>query len=145
MKLEIYNFLFLKLNRNFKQELSPSKPLLHSTQSPILRVGTHYFLSESIVCWLPFLLEKTTIFKARYCSKSASQHLGDISIPKISYISVAPAIQCVCRDEMKAIYFMAMHVQRSISCTDRQVFLFMGNFTVNNNKKFESQSFGFFV
>ena len=38
MKLKIYNFLFWKLNRNFKKELSPSKPLLHSTQSPILSV-----------------------------------------------------------------------------------------------------------
>ena len=34
-----YNFLFLKLNRNFKHELSPSKPLLCSTQSLIL--GSH--------------------------------------------------------------------------------------------------------
>ena len=28
-----YNFLFLKLNRNFKHELSPSKPLLRSNLS----------------------------------------------------------------------------------------------------------------
>ena len=36
-------YLVLKLNRNFKLELSPSKPLLHSTQSTILRVGHNYF------------------------------------------------------------------------------------------------------
>ena len=36
MKLKTCNFLYIKLNGNFKHELSPSKPLLHSTQSPIL-------------------------------------------------------------------------------------------------------------
>ena len=40
MKLKMYDFLFLKSNRNFEYELSPSKPFLHSTQSPILRL--HY-------------------------------------------------------------------------------------------------------
>ena len=40
MKLKTYNFLFLKLNRNFKHELSPPKPLLHSTQ-PLYSVKYH--------------------------------------------------------------------------------------------------------
>ena len=56
MKLkEIYIF-FLNLIRNFKKELSPSKPLLYSTQLPILRIwfndnASNYFLAS---CWHVF-------------------------------------------------------------------------------------------
>ena len=48
MKLKIYDFLFLKLNGNFKHELSPSKPLLCITQSLIL--GFPVNIGRKVTC-----------------------------------------------------------------------------------------------
>ena len=42
----MYNFLFLKLNRNFKHELSPSKPLFRSIQSLILGFSRNQSLAK---------------------------------------------------------------------------------------------------
>ena len=57
---KIYNFLFLKLNRNFKQELSLSKPLLCSTQSLILgRKGLRFSIILAIE-WLDGEIVDTT-------------------------------------------------------------------------------------
>ena len=47
----MYNFLFLKSNRNFKHELSPSKPLSRSTQSLILRPKYSLNFSKAGEMW----------------------------------------------------------------------------------------------